>query len=1194
MSYAGEHGSTVVFQACILTFIFDYMAQLLTGNPEPGSSMFEAVFTALPGNSILVATDAPLYTIIAVTEGMMHQSGLSKKALLNKPFFGPFPANPLNAADPNALGQHLVYESFEFVLKNKAAHSLNTMRYDLQNEGGGFTEHYWNIHNKPVEDSNGNVLYILHTSEEITARIKAEKREEEIKGIEKAHELFMQAPAVVAIFKGKENIIELANDAALELLQSDTDIIGKPLHTALPQLSNHGLPALLNQVRKTGNPFFATQVQAISLQNENREPRFFDVILKPCYTREDADGGGVFALAHEVTEMMVAKGKLAESEIKYRTLFETMDQGFCIIGMIFDEKGVPVDYRFLEVNPVFEHHTGLKDAVGRTAKELVPDLEPHWFEMYGAVATTGEPVRFDERSDAMGRWFEVYAFKIGDNAGNKVALLFTDITERKLAGDAISQSEKKLRNIIMQSPVAMCILTGPSFIVEVANDSVLALWGKTREEIMDRPMFEARPEAREQGLEQLLQQVYTSGQRYSASEHPVNLPRNGAFETMYINFVYEPFTGLDGNIAGVMAVASDVTSQVKARKKIEENEEKLRIAIEGGELGTYDYFPATGELQWSDKTKEHFGLPPGKPVNVMDFLKGVHLGDSESTRLAFEAALSKTNKGRYENEYRTVGITDGRVRYIRSKGKISFDSNGKPIRLTGVTQDITRQKEAEERLRYAATLTANIADAIIGTDMNYKITRWNKGAENLYGHTEEEVLGKLAGKVIPTQYLSEEDRHAWQHALDTIGHWQGEVLQQTKNGTFVYVLASLAYVKDGQGNIIGAVAVNKNNTDSKNAQERIKESEEKFRTLTETLPQLVWMTDEKGVQEYASRRWEEYTGVEPEDEYSWSEIVHPDDLRNISLAWTNSMATGASYYAEARLKNRDGSYRWHFVQGEPIRNSEGKILKWIGSFTDIDDQKTLSQKLEKLVAERTKALERSNEDLQQFAHVASHDLKEPVRKIRIFSNLLEGEFETVLPPKALNLVRKIDTASGRMYDMIDGVLLYSSFDAIKHVKQTVDLNQILKDILIDLEIVIHQKEATIDLQVLPQVEGSPVLLHQLFYNLVNNSLKFLRSGIKPLIQLCSRELPAAEARSYGLPAGEYTAITISDNGIGFDQAFAGNIFKTFSRLHTKDKYEGTGLGLALCKRIAERHGGLIRAEGRENEGAVFTIVLPLK
>jgi signal transduction histidine kinase len=163
---------------------------------------------------------------------------------------------------------------------------------------------------------------------------------------------------------------------------------------------------------------------------------------------------------------------------------------------------------------------------------------------------------------------------------------------------------------------------------------------------------------------------------------------------------------------------------------------------------------------------------------------------------------------------------------------------------------------------------------------------------------------------------------------------------------------------------------------------------------------------------------------------------------------------------------------------------------------------------------------------------------------------------------------------------------------MKHVKQIVDLNEILNNIITDLEILIHQKEAVIQLKPLPHIEGSPILLHQLFYNLVNNSLKFSRHNVKPIIQITCNKPLASDIKN--LPAQEYISIVIKDNGIGFDQSFAENIFKTFSRLHTKDKYEGTGLGLSLCKRIAERHGGIIAAEGVENEGAVFTIVLPVK
>ena len=155
-----------------------------------------------------------------------------------------------------------------------------------------------------------------------------------------------------------------------------------------------------------------------------------------------------------------------------------MDQGFCVLQMIFDSAGRPVDYRFLEINRVFEAQTGLTNAVGKTALELVPDLEVYWLELYGNVAVTGEATRFIQHSEAMGRWFNVYAYRAGKADERKVALLFTGITEWKTADEKIRLSEQNLRNTILQSPVAMCIFKGPDFVVEIANDRMFEFWGK--------------------------------------------------------------------------------------------------------------------------------------------------------------------------------------------------------------------------------------------------------------------------------------------------------------------------------------------------------------------------------------------------------------------------------------------------------------------------------------------------------------------------------------------------------------------------------------------------------------------------------------------------------------------------------------------------------------------------------------------
>jgi light-regulated signal transduction histidine kinase (bacteriophytochrome) len=251
-----------------------------------------------------------------------------------------------------------------------------------------------------------------------------------------------------------------------------------------------------------------------------------------------------------------------------------------------------------------------------------------------------------------------------------------------------------------------------------------------------------------------------------------------------------------------------------------------------------------------------------------------------------------------------------------------------------------------------------------------------------------------------------------------------------------------------------------------------------------------------------------------------------------------------------------------------------------------------AEQLEHAVRRRTQelrklnhSLEKSNEDLQQFAHVASHDLKEPVRKIRTFTGRLLEEYGNHLPQEALTFLQKILQATIRMGTMIEGVLTYSNLNSDEQPMESIDLNEVFAEIESELELVIDETGAEIRRGALPRIEGTRVLICQLFYNLINNALKFSRHVDKPLIVIESR---------LGQGAGKrFAELTVRDNGIGFDMAQAGKIFEAFARLNSKDKFEGTGLGLALCKKIAERHHGSISATGVKDEGAVFVVRLPL-
>jgi light-regulated signal transduction histidine kinase (bacteriophytochrome) len=277
-------------------------------------------------------------------------------------------------------------------------------------------------------------------------------------------------------------------------------------------------------------------------------------------------------------------------------------------------------------------------------------------------------------------------------------------------------------------------------------------------------------------------------------------------------------------------------------------------------------------------------------------------------------------------------------------------------------------------------------------------------------------------------------------------------------------------------------------------------------------------------------------------------------------------------------------------------------IQWKGeeaflmSLRDVSDKRKLEEELlvaydelkqkTKILNEVNSMLVQSNEALQQFAHVASHDLKEPLRKIRTYISRVEYECSSAIPQKCTVYLKKIDDASRRMALLIDGILNYSTINASNEPAVPVDLKKVIKDVETDLEVVIQQKRAIISHDGLPTVEGAPVLLHQLFYNLINNALKFSKKDRDPVITLgCQIEQKDGEI---------VAKIVVQDNGIGFSAEHAENIFDTFSRLNSKDKYEGTGLGLALCKRIVQRHNGSIKAHSKVDQGAKFEITLPLK
>ena len=502
-------------------------------------------------------------------------------------------------------------------------------------------------------------------------------------------------------------------------------------------------------------------------------------------------------------------------------------------------------------------------------------------------------------------------------------------------------------------------------------------------------------------------------------------------------------------------------------------------------------------------------------------------------------------------------------------------------------------RESEERFRVLANSIQNLAWMADGTGSVYWYNnRWIEYT----GLTIEEMKGWGWQKVHHPdhiEYVTRFMQTAWQvnNPFEIIHPLKA------KNGSYKWFLSRGTPICDQQGNITQWMGTLTDIDEQKLGEQR-------FRALADDAPLWIWLSDRNAKADYANKAMLDFFGYDHFSQITtenWKILLHPEDLPSVLDIVQHAHEGKQPYYVECRIMNiHTGLYEWFAFKTVP-RFIGGIFDGFIGTGTSIHLQKTSLTMLEDLIGERTKAvnqsnveLKRSNEELARFAHTVSHDLKAPVRKIRYFTEMLRNEMGQLGSDESIGNINKIEDLSRRMSDFIEGILKYSSLSAEQHPKEHVDLNIVLNNVKDDLEQNIIEKQADIIKKgQLPIIIGITVLLHQLFNNIINNALKFSKPTVKPIIEIYVEKLSAAEATKKGLVSDlSYSMICFKDNGIGFDQLDAKKIFEIYSRLNPKEAYEGTGLGLALCKRIVERHGGLIEAEAVPDMGALFKIILP--
>ncbi|MHA4846947.1 ATP-binding protein [Flavitalea antarctica] len=383
--------------------------------------------------------------------------------------------------------------------------------------------------------------------------------------------------------------------------------------------------------------------------------------------------------------------------------------------------------------------------------------------------------------------------------------------------------------------------------------------------------------------------------------------------------------------------------------------------------------------------------------------------------------------------------------------------------------------------------------------------------------------------------------------------------------------------------------------------EKVQKSEAQYKALTDSLPMIIFSMDKEGRILYANDWLGKFTGesLESLNRNKWKSVVYKSDYDAFLLLMKNPVMKGAAILkTQARLRNiNSNEYLWHQVSLSLFDDQDAQSHHWIGFIVDIHAQKVYEETLkdnvelkrtQEQLRENQDTLEkyigelgRSNKELQEFAFVASHDLQEPVRKLLYYSDTVLSRYRNSLDTKGVNYLEGIKRASERMRNLIHDLLLFSQINKAELKTQEIDLNEIANEAFQDLELVIEEKKATIKIQSLPRIAGDARMLRQLFENIISNSLKYSRPAHAPVIEISYES------------EGDHHKLSFKDNGIGFDEQYLPQMFTLFQRLHDRTVYEGTGLGLAICRKIVDIHEGKIWAEGKEGEGSVFFVTLPI-
>lgn len=635
-----------------------------------------------------------------------------------------------------------------------------------------------------------------------------------------------------------------------------------------------------------------------------------------------------------------------------------------------------------------------------------------------------------------------------------------------------------------------------------------------------------------------------------------------------------------------MTQIQDISEKVRIEKELKASNKRYERAVRGSEIGLWEWNTQSDEIYWSPKVKEITGYGEVDKLFLLEKLNDlVHPDDLNRRKKCFKEHLE--NESPFNLEYR-LKHKDGHYIWLHSRAESIRNNQGRVTKMYGSVEDISKKKEAEIKLeeaseRYRLVLDATQDGIWDWPDTSKDTEYWSPRLYQLLGYEDKEIESNLNNFC---KLLHPDDKEICKKTSQKhIQHnepFDVEYRLKTKSGEYKWFRArAIATLKDGISRMTGSV------TDidwRKKVEDSIKESEERFSLVAEGSRDGIWdWPDTNNDEQYWSLGWKKLLGYEDHEieakASKFFELIHPDDKNIASDYMENRMKESNTFDLEYRLRTKDGSYKW--FQGKGIVTVKNGITRMTGSLTDIHDKKESEEKIK----EYNRELEIINEDLDSFAYITSHDLKEPLRGISNNILFLSQDYDHKIDKNGMKKFDRIMSLCEKMGKLIDDILEYSKLKNKELVLKEVDLNTVIEDIEITLENKITESNAEIKiLEKLPTAICDKVTITEALQNLISNAIKYNKSN-KKIIKIGFKEERIDDSENQVI-------FFVKDNGIGIEKEFFEIIFSPFKRLDNIDKIiEGSGVGLHFVQRIIQRHGGKIWVESKFGEGAIFYFTL---